>query len=128
MRTLIFWSEVGLSESEEAVARYERIKNEQNPVAFSALDVKLQSFAADVYEQYPDTAFGGLGFEAPPGSDPSAKHYSPEGLVVRLGDTMPNNTVSKLYGIGDSRGLTMYNPQSGYVLGVNDDLGVDIDT
>jgi hypothetical protein len=128
MRTLIFWSEVGLSELEEAVARYERIQNEKHPVAFRALDERLQSFAAEVFEQCPDTAFGGLGFEAPPGSDPSAKHYSPEGLVVRLGDSMPNDTVSRLYGIGDTRGLTMFNPQSGYVLGVDDDLGVDIDT
>lgn len=107
MRRLLFWSEVGLSEKDAAEARYQRALSDQAPVAFNELDPKLQTFASDVHAAFSDIEFGGPGFESDPGPTSAAKCYSQEGLVLQLDDSLPANTVAKVYALGDPLGLTM---------------------
>jgi hypothetical protein len=126
MRRLLFWSEVGLSEKNAAEERYQRVLEDRDAVVFNELNEKLQRFAAEVHEAFSDIDFGGPGFESEPSPASTTKCYSREGLVLQLGDGLPANTVAKVYAFADPLGLTMYNPQAGFVLGVDDDLGVEL--
>lgn len=126
MRRLLFWSEKGLSEKDRAEARYQSALNDADPVAFADLDAKLQSFALEVHGAFPDIEFGGPGFESVPGRNLEERCYSRQGLVLQIPDGLPKDTVSRSYALGEPFGLTMYNPKGEYVLGVDDDLGVEI--
>jgi hypothetical protein len=55
------------------------------------------------------------------------QHHSRHGVVVELGDGLPRDIVAKVYAVAASLGLTMYHPQAGCVLGVDDNLGVEVD-
>lgn len=126
MRRLMFWIEVGLSERGAAEARFQRALCDRNPVAFNEIDARLQVFASDVHAVVPDIRFGGPGFDSEPDAASSAECYSQEGLVLELGASLPATTVAKVYAFGDPLGLTMYDPQAGFVLGTDDDLGIEL--
>ncbi len=53
--------------------------------------------------------------------------FSRHGLVVEPSNALPGDIVAKVYAVADPLGLTMYNPQAGYGLGVDNDLGVAVD-
>jgi hypothetical protein len=111
VRKLVFWHEVGLSELSEAESRYQRILNDDAPISVDGLEGALRDFAIRLAESYPGTG----------------QRYSQHGLVIELSDALPSDIVAKVYAVADPLGLTMYHPQAGFVLGVDDDLGVEVD-
>ena len=108
----------------EARSRYDRILNDENIVVFDELDTTMRRFALQAWEQYPGARLGAQEFEERPGDSTASRHYSHHGIVIEMDDSLPRNLVAKLYEVATSLGLTMYNMQSRYVLGVDDDLGV----
>ena len=124
MRRLVFWLEKGLSNVDEARSRYDRILNDENLVVFEEFDTTMRQFALQASEQYPGVRFGAQEFEDRPGGSTASRHYSRHGIVIEIDDSLPRNLIAKLYEIATPLGLTIYNMQSRYVLGVDDDLGV----
>lgn len=124
MRELVFWSEFGLSELEEAVVRREAILNDADRIPFHGLDPKMKAFISQVAEQHPTARIESPGGEGKTYTD---LLYSRHGVLLQLGDDLPNKVTAKFYEIGAPLGLTMYNPQAEFVLGVDDDLGVKTD-
>jgi hypothetical protein len=122
MRELAFWSEVGLAELEEAATRREAILNDADRVTFHELDRRMKTFVSQLAEQYPTVGLGSPGEEGKAYSD---LLYSRLGVLIQLGDDLPDNVTAKIYEIAASFGLTMYHPQAEFVLGVDDDLGVE---
>jgi hypothetical protein len=69
MRELAFWSEVGLSELEEAAIRREAILTDADHIPFHELDQKMKTFISELAEQYPTARIESPGGEGKPYSD-----------------------------------------------------------
>jgi hypothetical protein len=84
----------------------------------------MKTFISQLAEQHPTARIESPGGEGKAYSD---LLYSRHGVLLQLGDDLPKKVTAKFYEIGAPLGLTKYNAQAEFVLGVDDDLGVETD-
>lgn len=120
MIELAFWREVGISEATEAEARYQSIIADQNPVPLTELDEQVQRFVHQLRTALPELQVVGqdssIGKEA----------HSRFGILVRIGDDMPEDTYGRVMGLAAPTRLTMYDPESQLVMGDDDSIEIEI--
>lgn len=86
MIDLAFWREAGVSDADEAEVRYRDIIEGRDPVRIAGLDERLQRLIRTL-----KAALSSLE-RVPLASDAYGEIHSRLGVVVRIGDGMPETT------------------------------------
>lgn len=126
MTELVIWKEVGLSSVDDAELRRERILNDDAPVPIGELDEQLAQFVRELQRRLPDVVIvqpSGAGRHGP---DESSRLYSRQGVVLQLGDDLPQDAHERVLVLTIEPGLTLYDPEIG-VIGNDDSIEITID-
>lgn len=116
------WKEKGLSSTDEAKARYQRILANADTLPFSELDERLRNFIREISgKQFQEAILG-----APTGANLVDQTFSRHGVILRFGDDSPKDAYGETLGSATDFDLTMYDPEMGMGVGYDDSLDVEI--